>query len=448
MSDCNKVMIIGTTSYGGSGGSALTNILEEFNCISTAKGGATFECKFFSNTLFRLEAALKNQLFVNEAVKEMLYQAAIVSKEDTYRENFGSEYFLNLTQEYIENVTGRWLGGMYSEKDPFFIPINERCIFKKAEALYNYLNKNEYGLYEQYYWRPSFQALTEQYYGKFNNDFYKKTQEYTSKLFASAAQNKRFILVDGLFRPESVIHELNWFTNAKCTIVDRDPRDHYVINKLYWGEPYIPTWTVETYIDWFKTYRSCAEKFAEYSDKILQVRFEDLIYDYEASLIKIKNFLNLQDSEHTKKGQIFIPEKSQTNTQIFRKYPKYLKDIEKIEKELPEFCYPYSDSQIRYFTPTEIQNTQTETIEDIRKTVCIFQKTGKLPFSNIKGAYISTIFISSLRTLQNRKTSFSKMKGVIKLVIGAIIFPMNILFCWISIVQYQNENKDKMIEFK
>ena len=100
----------------------------------------------------------------------------------------------------------------------------------------------------------------------------------------------------------------------------------------------------------------------------MQVRFEDLIYDYEASLIKIKNFLNLQDSEHTKKGQIFIPEKSQTNTQIFRKYPKYLKDIEKIEKELPEFCYPYSDSQIRYFTPTEIQNTQTETIEDIRKT--------------------------------------------------------------------------------
>ena len=91
---------------------------------------------------------------------------------------------------------------------------------------------------------------------------------------------------------------------------------------------------------------------------------------------------------------------------------------------------------------------QTETIEDIRKTVCIFQKTGKLPFSNIKGAYISTIFISSLRTLQNRKTSFSKMKGVIKLVIGAIIFPMNILFCWISIAQYQNENKDKMIEFK
>lgn len=221
MSDCNKVMIIGTTSYGGSGGSALTNILEEFNCISAAKGGATFECKFFSNTLFHLETALRNQLFVNEAVKYMLYQAVLLSQEDAYSKNFGSEYFLKQTKEYIDSVTGKWLGGMYSEKDPFFIPINERCIFKKAEALYNYLNKNEYGLYEQYYWRPSFQALTEQYYGKFDNDFYKKTQEYTSKLFASAAQNKRFILVDGLFRPESVIHELNWFTNAKCTIVDR-----------------------------------------------------------------------------------------------------------------------------------------------------------------------------------------------------------------------------------
>ena len=450
MLDYNDMVIIGTTSYGTSGGSALTNILEEFDCISTAKGGATFECKFFSNTLFRLETALRSQLFVNEAVKEMLYQALLVSQEDDYSKNFGSKYFLEQTKKYIENITGKWLGGMYSEKDLLLISPHERGNLKKTEALYSYLKNNEYHLYEQYPWRPSFQPLTEQYYGKFDNNFYKRTQEYTSKLFAAiAVKNKSFILIDGLFRPESVIHELNWFANARCTVVDRDPRDHYIMNKLYWGEAYLPTWTVETYINWFKTYRSCAEKFTEYPDKILPIQFENLIYNYEESLTKIKKFFNLKDSGHVKKGQIFIPDKSKTNTQIFRKHPQYIKDIEKIEKELSEFCYPYSEGQIQHFLPEEIIKKENHaTLEDIRKIVCVFQKTGKLPFSNIKGAYISTIFISSLRTLQNRKTSFSKMKGVIKLVIGAIIFPMNILFCWISIAQYQNENKDKMIEFK
>ena len=83
-------------------------------------------------------------------------------------------------------------------------------------------------------------------------------------------------------------------------------------------------------------------------ENILHLQFEELIYNYEESLTKIKRFLSLGDTEHIKKGEIFIPEKSKTNTQLFRKYPKYAKDIEKIEKELSEFCYPYTDEQTKY----------------------------------------------------------------------------------------------------
>lgn len=440
--------IIGTTGFGESGSSALTNILEEFECVSTVIGGATFECKFFSNNLFQLETALRNELFVNAAVKEMLYQAKLASNDQFYITNFGKDFFFNSTMEYIKTVTGSWFGGMYSERDADLIPKEEIKNFKRAMSLFENLYKNKYGLYEQYYWRPSFQTVTEQYYGKFDNEFYKKTQAYTSKIFTPIAQNKRFILVDALFRPESVVHELNWFLNAKCLIGDRDPRDLYVINKMYKGEPYLPTWTVETYIDWFKTYRSCNRRNAEHFDTILQLKFEDLIYNYEGSLTKIKNFLNLKDSEHIKKGQVFIPEKSQTNTQLFRKYPQYSKDIEKIEKELEEFCYPYSDIQIRKFTTKELSDRNEQPIEDIRKLAIVFQKTGKLPFSNIKAAFLFSKLSEQMRSFQYRKTLFSKIKGIIKLI---MFFPYYLADFYKQLKflnEYQTKNKDKVVEFK
>ena len=440
--------IIGTTGFGESGSSAVTNILEEFECVSTVIGGATFECKFFSNNLFQLETALRNELFVNVAVKEMLYQAKLASNDQFYITNFGKDFFFNSTMEYIKTITGSWLGGMYSERDAHLIPQDEIENFKRTRCLFNNIYKDNYELYEQYYWKPSFQAFTEQYYGKFDDEFYKKTKSYTSKIFMPIAQNKRFVLVDALFRPESVIHELNWFSNAKCLIVDRDPRDLYVINKVYKGEPYLPTWTVETYISWFKTYRNCNKRNAEYSDTILQLKFEALIYNYEESLTKIKKFLNLKDSEHTKKGQVFIPEKSQTNTQVFRKYPQYSKDVEKIEKELPEFCYPYSEGQIRYFLPEEIKDKNRETLEDIRKTVCIFQKTGKLPFSNKQGAFLFSKLGDSMQNFKYRKTLFSKIKGIIKLI---LFFPYYLADFYKQLKflnEYQTQNKDTVVEFK
>lgn len=447
MSEYSNFTIIGTTSFGGTGGSALTNILEEFKCIKPLRGGAEFECKFFTNTIFPLETALKNQLYVNAAVKEMLYQAYTMSKDKFYAENFGTDNFIKLTNEYINSVTGVWLGGSYSEKDYFFISKKEQNNFVKAKALFNSLYKNADNLYEQYHWEPSFQQVVNQYYGKFTDDFYTKTQEYTAKLFNITGEKQRFVLVDSIFRPETAVQELNWYTNAKFIIVDRDPRDHYIINKIYWGDTHIPTWNVDSYIDWFKTYRSCNERNSAYPEKILQLRFEDLIYKYEESLVRIKTFLSLTDDEHIKKGQVFIPEKSRTNTQVFRKHPEYAGDIRKIEKELSEFCYNYSEEQIRCFeSKDEIGNGVI--IEDIRKQAIIFQKTGRLPFSNFKGAFLFSLLYLNCMTLRNRKTFFSKIKGFIKIFFSMIIFPADFLYKLIYIIQFQSKNKNKIVEFR
>ena len=443
--------IIGTSSFAASGGSAITNILEEFSTFSILKGGATFECKFFTENIFALETALKLGSDVDKAVKTFLYNAQQVSKDFDYKNNFGPE-FLNYTIEYIDSVTENYLGAVHKDYYYAFLGADERKIFSKANMLYDYkYGKRVYEAYEPYQWEPSYIPFGKVYYGGFPSDFYDKTQKYIEKVFSPLYEKeKKYVLADALFKADNTTpQELMYYKNSKALIANRDPRDLYVINKEIYGEWYMPTWNVETWIAYYKNRRQSIKPQKENNkDNILHLQFEELIYNYEESLVKIKTFLNLKDSEHTKKGQIFIPEKSQTNTQMFRKYPQYSKDIEKIEKELPEFCYPYSEVQVRHFLPEEIKGGNRETLEDIRKTVCIFQKTGKLPFSNIKGACIFTILYKNIQTFKNRKTITAYIKGCIKIVIGLLLFPFDFIYQLISIKMYQSDNKNKTVEFK
>ena len=443
--------IIGTSSFAASGGSAITNILEEFSTFSILKGGATFECKFFTENIFALETALKLGSDVDKAVKTFLYNAQQVSKDFDYKNNFGPE-FLNYTIEYIDSVTENYLGAVHKDYDYAFLGDDERKIFSKANMLYDYkYGKRVYEAYEPYQWEPSYIPFGKVYYGGFPSDFYDKTQKYIEKVVSPLYEKeKKYVLADALFKADNTTpQELMYYKNSKALIANRDPRDLYVINKEIYGEWYMPTWNVETWIAYYKNRRQSIKPQKENNkDNILHLQFEELIYNYEESLVKIKTFLNLKDSEHTKKGQIFIPEKSQTNTQMFRKYPQYSKDIEKIEKELPEFCYPYSEVQVRHFLPEEIKGGNRETLEDIRKTVCIFQKTGKLPFSNIKGACIFTILYKNIQTFKNRKTITAYIKGCIKIVIGLLLFPFDFIYQLISIKMYQSDNKNKTVEFK
>lgn len=130
-------IIIGTSSFAQSGGSAITNILEEFSAFSVLKGGAEFECKFFTENIFALETALKIGNGIDKAVKAFLYNALQVSKDIDYKNNFGPD-FLNYTIEYVNSVTENYLGAVHKDYDYAFLDPAEHAIFSKAQKLYNY----------------------------------------------------------------------------------------------------------------------------------------------------------------------------------------------------------------------------------------------------------------------------------------------------------------------
>ncbi|WP_253687993.1 MULTISPECIES: sulfotransferase family protein [unclassified Treponema] len=368
--------IIGTSSFAQSGGSALTNVLEEFESIYSIADRGQFECKFFTDNILPLEIALKTRYGIDNAIKSFLFNAKIASLDPLYQNNFGDTFY-DCAVAYIDSISDWYLGAVHKDYDYSFLDKNESKMFKNAGKLYKYLyGSREYAAYEPYHWEPSFAPFGKVYYADFTDDFYQKTQAYIEKVFSpSYMQNKRYLLADAIYTATSTTpNELMYYKNSKALIANRDPRDLYVMNKEIYGEWFIPTWDVDAWIKYYKHRRQCIKPQKENNkDNILHIQFENLIYDYEDSLSKIKNFLDLSDEDHVKKGQIFIPEKSIQNTQMFRRYPKYFDDIKKIEKELPEFCYDYSESQIRYFH-SECKNPNRLSLEDIRKNVCAFQK--------------------------------------------------------------------------
>ena len=89
------------------------------------------------------------------------------------------------------------------------------------------------------------------------------------------------------------------------------------------------------------------------SKKVLRIKFEDLIYNYDKELKKIEKFLNFKKEEHINPKSRFNPEISIKNTQLFNK-KEYIKEVKIIEKELSNYLYDF---------PYEIKNDVKETVE-------------------------------------------------------------------------------------
>ena len=173
--------------------------------------------------------------------------------------------------------------------------------------------------------------------------FYKLTRDYTSKLFNSAINNDDIshLMIDQLVPCNNISRYLNYIDNIKVIIVDRDPRDLYLLDKFVWkGSPVLSdTKDLKTFIKWYKSIRYNAD--LNDTKEVLRLKFEDLVYNYDKSLIEIIKFCQLDKKNHKLKKQIFNPKVSIQNTRYWNKTNKYAKEIEVIEKELKEYCYEY-----------------------------------------------------------------------------------------------------------
>lgn len=422
-------IILTSTGYGGSGSSAGTNILEEFSSVTSF--GNRFECTFLHEPdgLYDLENAINegHRLKIDLAVKRFLALAKTLNDGTDYQKYFNGQFYKQ-SEKYIQSITTcKWNGWWHRAFETGKITFAEKQRIKFAEVLFNVLyKKKQFSSYEPDGWHPSYDPVIDFYYINKQSDFYEKTKTYTSALFSNGFYQNNCVLVDQLLPAYDIGRYSKYFNDVKTLVIDKDPRDLYTVQTAEWGIGYIPCDSVDVFINWYKATRSQRYKInTEWKDTALFIPFESLIYEYENSLEKIKTFTGLKTEEHVNKKKFFIPEKSIANTQVYKRYPQLRKDVEKIEKELADYCFHfenYSSIGIDVVKPDYIF------VNDICKDAAELQLTGRLP-KNCKVNSVILIFTVCklpfyIQSFGDRKTLMAKLKGIIKIGVFSVLFPV------------------------
>lgn len=329
--------IITCTGYHGTGSSLITDYLKEFEEIDSM---GDFEFRFIQdpNGIADLEDRLiKNNSRLNSdrAIYEFLRLIKILNSNYTNKFWKKSQYklifhnnFMKYSEEYINSLvdlswTGYWHDFEF-RKFNFYSRIRN-IFFRLIECI---VKKKNYGKERLMYY--SYPVDT----------FYDKTKVYLNKLFDEIS-DKPILALDQLVPCCNVNRYLNYFDDIKVVILDRDPRDIYILNKVVWKESVVPCQNVDVFIKHFKLLRKHKQFEKEDKDKILRIKFEDAIYKYDETMEKVNNFLGIENLEHSAQKKYFNPNLSINNTQIFKLYPNLRKDILKIEEELKDFCYDF-----------------------------------------------------------------------------------------------------------
>ena len=157
-------------------------------------------------------------------------------------------------------------------------------------------------------------------------------------LFASEADLCVFNQFFSAFQPDI---SMKFIDNAKTIVVDRDPRDVYILGNIRHETGCFPSQRADDFITWYKTCWS--NRQTQESNKTLFVQFEDLVLNYADTVNRIECFLGLNNHVCPKKH--FDPAISINNTQLKWRFPQLEDDIRKIECALEEFLYPFKEER-------------------------------------------------------------------------------------------------------
>jgi Sulfotransferase family len=171
------------------------------------------------------------------------------------------------------------------------------------------------------------------------DNFLALTREYLQDLLSSNAdKTTRTIVTHNALEPFNPTRALRYFSNARIIVIDRDPRDSFVAMKPH---RHLAV-SVDDFILRFRVFREEAARHPEDSRQVLRLKFEDLLFDYGATVARVLNFLEEDSSVHVSPGQYFNPDISRRNAGIWRQHPDQ-GEIQKIKNALGRWCDERND---------------------------------------------------------------------------------------------------------
>ncbi|MDR3294480.1 MAG: hypothetical protein LBT26_01445 [Clostridiales Family XIII bacterium] len=331
-------MIIGTCGYGATGSSVITDLLREFSGIQVYDQFEFTYC-YKVDGLQDLEHHLMKSNAKNisgdAAISRFLYAAQSIKTPFTNKPT-NSRKFIEITHEFVDSLVQVKYKGMDDiDTKSGNILRNIAALGMKRIILPN--------IYEKRKGRACYLWPNRDMYVCVKPEgFYDKAQKYIKDiLLAMGADTDGVVALDQPFEGNAPEQSFPFFDDPMAIIVDRDPRDLYLHAKyicLSRGR-FMPRQNVEDFVAYYQSIRKGQKRVN--SERILFLRFEDLIYNYDISVEKVVNFLAVKD--HKTPRSSFDPARSISNTQLIRKYPNDIDEIRYIEEQLPEYLFHFEE---------------------------------------------------------------------------------------------------------
>lgn len=346
-------MNIAVTGYWATGSSAMLDYLSEYQSVKIVPERHPYEHLVFCypNGLFDLFAKLKygntpqgSDIYINDFISSMRrlndYEYVWYG---SYKALF-EDKFMNIVYSFVDAIAekqNKRLTSYHNLRTRFSI---RKAILQLAAKYYYHRNIKKLGLQYVKDDNPVYFSMPTE------EELLKAVKSFTKSYFCLFESNDTPVSVfDHLIWPGQIDEMMSCFDdNLKVLILNRDPRDIFMLSKYILCKPPIGTGN--------PNYSPDPELFAEEWKRIVkksfsnpnvfQIYFEDLVYNYDAIVSKIESFVGLSPSHHIEKQEVFNPLHSIENTQIWLLKDEWKKEAAIIAKLLPDYLYDFPFERI------------------------------------------------------------------------------------------------------
>lgn len=332
-------MIVGSCGFGSTGSSAITDYLLEYG-EEKIQVLDNIEFTWVSGVdgLIDLEYHLNNPHTRTEdsiiAIERYIKRTKKFLGDYSKYARIPKEVFMNSTMEFINAITKvQWKWYLNT-------PTNW---IRRAFDVYIMRNRIIPLIEKRLGRRINCYPMETVRLANFPNNFEEAAKTHVSQLLnAMGADRSKIIVMDQPFSGNNPQACFKYFDDAYAIVTDRDPRDNYVFSKKrLLGKSFshlMPVDSVEEFVEYYRNIRD-NQPYRQNHAKILNLQFEEMVYDYENATSKIRTFLNLPENPNPK--SIFDPALSVANTQVFKRFPEFKEDIEYIERELSDYLFDF-----------------------------------------------------------------------------------------------------------
>ena len=336
-------MQLGVCGFGYSGSGAVLDLLKEYEGVFVADKvelSFTFKPDGLNDLRKAISTEPTRHWSSDTAIRRFI--KFMKRKRSIYNRATNGE-FGHLSDEFIDSIIQvTWSGytgtHYYQDSNISFlfnqlIALHIRVLYERIFKPLNLNLKPQKSMYYSYMKETEFNQLA---------------HDFVQKVLASITDKTNTIIaVDQLFSANRPQDSFAYFDDPRAILVLRDPRDTFLLAKRAVGiySKFIPVDKVENFIKYYKGLMR-SRSYGIDKGRILEISFEDLIYRNSEMRNTIETFLGLSGKRVG--GSIhFKPEVSINNTQLWRRYPEYSVDINKIEDALTEYLYHFEDFDIK-----------------------------------------------------------------------------------------------------